>query len=209
MTTFADYTTKITPTWCPGCQNYLLLAALKNAFVSLNIPSKNLVMAYDIGCNGNMADFIKSYGIHTLHGRAVPTAMGVKIINPKLTVVVIAGDGGAYGEGLNHLIAAARSNIDIKVFVANNFLYSLTTGQTSPTTPKGASTKSTPLGNPNQPINPLKLISDIDPKLWVKNVTATDVKSLNQSVLESFKHSGFTLLDIHQQCVAFGKQLNS
>lgn len=116
-----NYRSNITPTWCPGCHNYLLFAALQKNFADLNINLDNLVMNYDIGCNGNMADFFKSYGFHGLHGRAVSSAMGQKLANPNLFVCVIAGDGGAYGEGLNHLITAARANIDIKVIVANNF----------------------------------------------------------------------------------------
>jgi 2-oxoglutarate ferredoxin oxidoreductase subunit beta len=148
----------ITPTWCPGCNNYLIFGALQAALSASQIDPANIVFCIDIGCVGNLADFVSTYTSHTLHGRSIPFAMGVKMANPKLTVIVIGGDGGIYGEGLNHLIAAARMNIDIKVIVANNHLYSLTTGQTSPTTPKGAKTKSTPLGNVNESIDATKII---------------------------------------------------
>jgi len=207
MTALADYQTSHLPTWCPGCQNYLLLAALKQAFVKHNLSPHNLCLVYDIGCNGNMADFINTYGIHTLHGRSIPVAMGIKLANPNLTVVVIGGDGGIYGEGLNHLAAAVRSNADIKVLVANNYLYSLTTGQTSPTTPKGSKTKSTPLGSVNQAIDPQDLITSLNPQVLVAKADSRDPVKLNQAVDHVFSRSGFALLDISQTCIAFGKQL--
>lgn len=199
--------TKNIPTWCPGCDDYLMLAGIIQAITAKNIDPKDVVIVYDIGCAGNMADFINTYAIHTLHGRSVATAIGVKLANPKLTVIVVGGDGGIYGEGLNHLIAAARSNIDITVLVSNNYLYSLTTGQTSPTTPKGSKTKSTPLGVENEPVNAIRLLHSINPDLWVETVTAKQVILQNQKIKQAIDHSGFALLDIDQACASFGKQL--
>ena len=204
-----NYRSNITPTWCPGCHNYLVFAALQKVFTDLKVNPNNLVMSYDIGCAGNMADFFKTYGIHTLHGRSVATATGVKLANPKLTVAVIGGDGGIYGEGLNHLVAAARANVPIKVIVSNNFLYSLTTGQTSPTTPLGTHTKSTPTGNVNQPIDPIKLIKSVNPDIFAKSVDAKDIPKLTETIKQAFKFPGFALVDDIQECVAFGKQLKS
>jgi len=204
-----NFKTKNIPTWCPGCNNYVVLAGIQQALEKLKISTSDLVMAYDIGCAGNMADFIKSYGAHTLHGRCIPFAMGAKIANPSLTVCAIGGDGGIYGEGLNHLIAAARMNVDITVFVSNNYLYSLTTGQTSPTTPKGAKTKSTPLGTPNVPIDAVKLIKAVNPEVFVETVESKNVAKLNELIEAAIKFKGFSLLDITQFCIAFGKQLNS
>jgi 2-oxoglutarate ferredoxin oxidoreductase subunit beta len=202
-----NYRSNITPTWCPGCHNYLVYAALQKNFIDLKLDLDNLVMNYDIGCAGNMADFFKTYGAHTLHGRSISTAMGEKLVNPKLTVCVVGGDGGIYGEGLNHLISAARANINIKVFVSNNFLYSLTTGQTSPTTPKGAHTKSTPAGNINEPINPVNLIKTVNPNVFIESVDVKDIPKLNDTVKRALESPGFALVDIIQECVAFGKQL--
>jgi 2-oxoglutarate ferredoxin oxidoreductase subunit beta len=204
-----NYRSNIAPTWCPGCNNYLVFAAIQKNFSDLNIDIDNLVMNYDIGCAGNFADFFKTYGFHTLHGRSIATAMGEKIANPKLFVCVIAGDGGIYGEGLNHLVSAARMNINIKVFVSNNFMYSLTTGQTSPTTPKGAKTKSTPTGNINLPIDPVKLLKSINPNVFVESVNNRDVVKLNDTINRALKFPGFALVDMAQECVAFGKQLKS
>ncbi|MFA7676405.1 MAG: thiamine pyrophosphate-dependent enzyme [Candidatus Shapirobacteria bacterium] len=204
-----NYRSKIVPTWCPGCHNFLVFSAIQTAFNSLNLKSSDVVMNYDIGCVGNMADFFKTYGVHTLHGRSIAVAMGEKLINPNLMVCVIAGDGGAYGEGLNHLIAAARANIDIKVFVSNNFLYSLTTGQTSPTTPKGARTKSTPLGNLNEPINIIELLKTINPNIFAKSVDAKNISEVTKRIKEALEFKGFAFVETLQECVAFGKQLKS
>jgi 2-oxoglutarate/2-oxoacid ferredoxin oxidoreductase subunit beta len=202
-----NYRSNITPTWCPGCHNYLVFATLQKVFTDLKINPNTLVMNYDIGCAGNMADFLKTYGVHTLHGRSVAVAMGEKLTNPKLTICVIGGDGGIYGEGLNHLVAAARANINIKVIVSNNFLYSLTTGQTSPTTPKGAHTKSTPTGNINEPIHPVELLKTINPNVFVQSIDAKDIPKLTDTIKKAFEFPGFALVDITQECVAFGKQL--
>ena len=202
-----NYRSNITPTWCPGCHNYLVYAALQKNFTDLNLDLDTLVMNYDIGCAGNMADFFKTYGAHTLHGRSISMAMGEKLVNPKLTVCVVGGDGGIYGEGLNHLISAARANINIKVFVSNNFLYSLTTGQTSPTTPKGAHTKSTPTGNINEPIHPIELLKQVNPNIFAESVDVKDIPKLNDTVKRALEFPGFALVDSLQECVAFGKQL--
>lgn len=204
-----NYRSKIVPTWCPGCHNFLVFSAIQSAFNALELKPSDLVINYDIGCVGNMADFLKTYGVHTLHGRAIAVAMGEKMINPNLTVCVFGGDGGTYGEGLNHLIAAARANINITVFVSNNFLYSLTTGQTSPTTPKGSRTKSTPLGNPNEPVNVVELLKSVNPHVFVRSVDVKNIAEVTKSFKEAIEFKGFALVETIQECVAFGKQLKS
>lgn len=202
-----NYRSKIIPTFCPGCNNFLVYSSIQSAFNALELKSSDVVMNYDIGCVGNMADFFKTYAVHTLHGRSVAVAMGEKMINPNLTVCVVGGDGGLYGEGLNHLIAAARADIDIKVFVSNNFLYSLTTGQTSPTTPKGARTKSTPLGNINEPVDIVKLLKAVNPHIFIRSIDIKNIAEINQSFKEAIQHKGFALVETLQECIAFGKQL--
>jgi len=199
----------IIPTFCPGCNNFLLYSAIQQAIDSLNISKENIVLVFDIGCIGNMADFFKTYSIHGLHGRCIPTALGVKLHNPKLTVIAIGGDGGIYGEGMGHLIAAARSNSNLTVLVSNNQLYSLTTGQTSPTTPKGSKTKSTPTGSVSVPVEAVSLLKTINPEVMVESVDGRNLHLLTQSLAKVIGHSGFSLLDINQVCVTFGKQLHS
>lgn len=201
----SDFSTSIIPTWCPGCDNYLLMAGLKNSLIKAKIKTNNLVIVFDIGCAGNMADFVKCYGVHSLHGRCIPTAVGVKLANPKLTVFAIGGDGGVYGEGLNHLLASARADYDIKVIVANNFLYSLTTGQTSPTTKKDDMTKSTPYGNPNIPIDPVGITKAANRNVMAKRVNGASLKEIEDGIFCLLNHKGFGLIDIEQKCKTFGK----
>ncbi|MBU4210038.1 2-oxoacid ferredoxin oxidoreductase [Patescibacteria group bacterium] len=199
-----NYKSKVVPTWCPGCPNFLLLTGLQQAFAKLKIPNHNIVVVSDIGCAGNISNFLNTYRIHSLHGRAIPTAIGVKLANPKLTVVVVVGDGGAYGEGLNHLITAVRANYDIKVFVANNHLYSLTTGQASPTTKTGTKTKSTPFGYALKPIDPVPLLKNVNSSILVENVDSKNPSKLFKKITKTLKHQGFALLDISQVCLSFG-----
>lgn len=202
-----DLKSKIPPTWCPGCNNYIVFAAIQQALTSLNISKENIVISYDIGCIGNIADFFSTYGVHTLHGRSIPVAVGVKLANPKLTVIAIGGDGGIYGEGLSHLVAAARLNINLTVLVADNRLYSLTTGQTSPTTPKGSKTKSTPLGSPSLALDPLSIVRSANPDVFADEVSCTQPQLVTTAIKSAIAHKGFSILNLSQVCITFGKQL--
>ncbi len=204
-------TSKIKPTWCPGCGNAAILAALKQALVQLhqekNLLLENFVIVYGIGCCGNMADFLKLYGFHALHGRAIANAVGIKLANHDLKVLVVAGDGDLYGEGLNHLLAAARGNHDLTVLVHNNQSYSLTTGQASPTSVKGVVTKSTPQGLIEKPFNPLQTVLACHGS-FVARGYAGQVKQLVSLIKQAVIHSGFSLLDVLQPCPTFKKQHN-
>ncbi|HPJ16720.1 MAG TPA: thiamine pyrophosphate-dependent enzyme [Candidatus Woesebacteria bacterium] len=197
---------KIIPTFCPGCNNYILMSALHQAIEKLAIDPKKLVLVFDIGCIGNMADFFSCPSIHGLHGRSIPTAVGVKLADPSLTVIAIGGDGGIYGEGMGHLIASARANYPITTIVANNQLYSLTTGQTSPTSPKGSKTKSTPTGSISEAFLPSTL-SSLNKDIIVNSVDGTDLQKLTETIVKSIQHPGFSLVDVSQVCVTFHKQL--
>lgn len=202
-----NYQTDKIPSWCSGCGNFLLMAFIQQVLSEKKIPSEKIAIAYDIGCAGNMADFIKTYAIHTLHGRIIPVAMGIKYFNPKLTVIGVGGDGGVYGEGLNHLIAATRANIDITVLVSNNSLYSLTTGQASPTTPLGSKTKSTPRGTDLVSLNPVKLVKGVNKNIFAHKVNTKNPMRLKEAIKKALSFKGFSLLDIEQECTVFGKQI--
>jgi len=200
---------KTVPTWCPGCHDFIIYACLLQAINKKEIDINKLVIVYDIGCSGNMADFLKVFGVHSLHGRSIPTAVGIKLARPDLTVIVIGGEGGIYGEGMGHLIAATRLNIDLTVLVANNQLYSLTTGQTSPTTPKGSKTKSTPLGAPSVPVSPIELIKTVNPEANSIHVTCLKPMEVTDAIVAGIDNKGFNLVDIDQLCVTYSKQLHS
>lgn len=204
-----DLKSKNIPNWCPGCHDFIIFACLQQAVNKLEIDLKKLVIVYDIGCSGNMADFLKVFGVHSLHGRSIPTAVGIKMARPDLKVIAIGGEGAIYGEGMAHLIAAARLNIDITAIVANNQLYSLTTGQTSPTTPKGAKTKSTPKGAPSVSVEPLTLIKAVNSEASAIHVTCLKPPEVTEAIVSAMTNKGFNLVDIDQLCVTFSKQLTS
>jgi len=200
----ANFDTNIKPTWCPGCGNFGIWAAIKNTLVTANWPPDSVLVVYGIGCHGHMVNFLKTYGFQALHGRPIPVAMGAKIANQKLNVLVVAGDGDTYGEGINHLISAARGNHDITLIVHNNETYGLTTGQASPTTEKGTKTKSTPLGQLEVPVNPLTL-AIVSGATFIARGFAGDIDELADLIKKGVDHRGFSLIDVLQPCVTFEK----
>src|SRR3981189_1126476 len=155
--TMADRKGRVDPDWCPGCGDFGLLAAVQKALVELRIPNHNVVTISGIGCSSNFPGYMNTYGMHTLHGRALAVATGLKLANHDLTVLVTGGDGDGYGIGGNHFVHAMRRNVDLTYIVMNNQIYGLTTGQLSPTSVKGMNTKSTPFGSVENPINPIPL----------------------------------------------------
>lgn len=192
------------PTWCPGCGNYGIWAAIKSAFTNLKLDPEKAAVVYGIGCSGNMNDFLWVNSFHSLHGRAVPTAVGIKIANHNLKVLAVVGDGDCYGEGGNHLLHAARGNHDITVLVHDNRVYGLTTGQVAPTAFAGFKAKSTPFGVIEAPLNPLAL-AITQGATFVAQGFAGDINHLANLIEQAIKHEGFSLVNILQPCVSFNK----
>jgi len=199
-------TTNLNPTWCPGCGNYAILGSIKQALDELKLEPHKVTFVYDVGCSGNMADFIYSYGFHSLHGRAVATACGVKLANHQLPVLTVIGDGGCFGEGLSHFISAARGNHDIVVLTHDNYLYSLTTGQMSPITKKGTITPSTPFGSIEEPFNQLATAL-VNQATFVARGFAGDIPHLAGLLKQAIDHQGFAFLDILQPCTTYNKHM--
>ncbi len=197
-----DFTTSYKPTWCPGCGNFGILIAMKKALVELNLKPENVLIFYGIGCSGNGVNFLKTYAWHSLHGRAVPSAVGAKLANKDLTVIVMAGDGDGYGEGLNHFIQAIRGNTNITYVVHDNQRYSLTTGQAAPTTSKGTPTKSTPNGLIEEPLNPMALALSAG-CTFVSRGFSGKADHLKDLFKAAISHQGFSLVDVFQPCVTF------
>lgn len=193
------------PTWCPGCGNYGIWGAIRAGLNATNYPKEKIVIVYDIGCSGNMADFNSYYGFHSLHGRALPVAAGIKLANHDLKVLVVIGDGGCYGEGGTHFVNLMRGNHDIAVMVHNNHRYSLTTGQMSPTTDKGTKTKSTPEGVIEEPLNPLALALS-NHASFIARQFAGDIPSLSSRISQAITHAGFALIDVLQPCPVFNPE---
>lgn len=195
--------TGTTMTWCPGCYNYQILAGVKNYFNQelKTKPKENFAICSGIGCQGKIFDYLNLNGINTLHGRELPTSLGMKIGNPNLDVYAFIGDGGCFNEGVSHLIHAARENIDITCIVHNNQVFALTVGQPTGLTEEGFVDKTTPEGVVVKPLNALKLVLNSNAS-FVARVFA-DVKQVEGILKEAKKHKGFKFIEIIQPCIIF------
>jgi len=192
------------PTWCPGCGDWGIGIAIKQVLIQLGLDQSSLGAVFGIGCSGNMNDFLNTYAIHSLHGRAIPNAIGFKIANHKMPVIVIAGDGDTYGEGGNHLMHACRGNHDITVIVHDNGVYGLTTGQSAPTAQKGFKSKSTPTGIIETPINPLALTITSGATFVAQSFAGDAIHTISM-IKAGIEHKGFSVVNILQPCVTFNK----
>lgn len=194
--------------WCPGCGNFGILAALKQALVNLKLEPYQVLLVSGIGQAAKLPHYLKCNTFNGLHGRVLPVATAAKIANHKLTVIGVSGDGDAYGEGGNHFLHSLRRNIDITYLVHNNLVYGLTKGQASPTSNLGFITRTTPFGVLTPPINPLTLaiIMNIG---FVARGFAGDIPHLTQLINSAIRHKGFSLVDILQPCVTFNKEYSS
>lgn len=202
MVNIKDYQTEAVPNWCPGCGNFSIMVALKKALVELNIKPENVVIVTGIGCGSKFPYWINTFGFHTIHGRSLPVAAGVKLANNDLTVIAMGGDGDGYGIGVGHFVHALRRNVNMAYLVQNNSIYGLTKGQASPTTELGKKTSSTPFGNPDHPINPLKL-SIGGGATFVARAFTADVNFMTEIIKAAIKHKGFAHVDLLQPCVTF------
>jgi len=203
--TSEDFKTAYKPTWCPGCGNFGIWMALKEALAKLGIGPSDGIVVYGVGCHGNMYDWMNMYGFVGLHGRTLPVAQGIKLANHSLPVIVVSGDGDGLGEGGNHFLHAAKRNPDITVILHDNQLYSLTTGQASPTAKPGFKTKSTPKGVFDAPVNPL-LLSIASGATFVARAFSGNLPHLIGLMVEAVNHKGFAVLDVMQPCVTFDKE---
>lgn len=195
-------TTKI-PTWCPGCYNFFILSSIKKVLAEEILKGKrkeDFAICAGIGCHARIFDYINLNGISTLHGRVLPTCLGMKIGNPNLTIFGFSGDGDAYAEGMEHLIHAARYNSDIKYIVHNNQTFALTVGQQTPTTEIGFKSKSNPEGAKIMPLNPICLMLASGAS-FVARVFGRDLKQLEYVFKEALKHKGFCFIEILQPCL--------
>ena len=199
-----DFKPEVAPDWCPGCGDFGVLSGLFQACADLQIQPHDLLVVSGIGCSSNLPGFIRSYGVHSLHGRALPFATGSKLANQAMTVVVTGGDGDGYGIGLNHFIQAMRRNIDVTYIVMDNEIYGLTTGQASPTTETGIKTKTTPLGNLEGMLNPLALALASGCGFIARGFSGQP-KHMVELYKAGIQHPGFALIDVFSPCVTFNK----
>jgi len=200
-----DLITPAQNTWCPGCGNFTIQFALRNAIQDLvadGVPLENIVLVSGIGCHAKMADYLAINSFYSIHGRTIPVATGIKLANPDLSVICCAGDGDAYAEGLDHLIFAAKRNSDITVIIHNNRVYGLTTGQYTPTSPLGYKGRSTPEGTPEEPFNPLSLMLASGAG-FVARSTTRKMPHLAGTLARALRHKGFAFIDVLQICATY------
>ncbi|MBU0505836.1 MAG: 2-oxoacid:ferredoxin oxidoreductase subunit beta [bacterium] len=200
-----DFMTDQAVRWCPGCGDYAVLVSVQNALAQLEKNKDDVVFVSGIGCSSRFPYYVDTYGFHTIHGRAVAVATGVKTANPKLDVWVISGDGDSLSIGGNHFIHAIRRNIGLKYLVFNNEIYGLTKGQYSPTTKQGAVTKSSPFGSLEQPFNPASLCIGAESSFYAR-VTDTNPKMMTEIFVAAAKHKGTAFIEILQNCVIFNNK---
>ena len=199
-----DFKPEVSPDWCAGCGDFGVLNALFQACAEIDLPPRDLLVVSGIGCSSNLPGFIRAYGVHSLHGRALPFATGAKLANHAMTVIATGGDGDGYGIGLNHFIQAMRRNIDVTYIVMNNEIYGLTTGQVSPTSETGMKTKTTPHGNLEGMLNPmaLALASGCG---YIARGFSGQPKHLMKLYVDGIRYPGFALIDVFSPCVTFNK----
>lgn len=192
-------------TWCPGCGDFAILNAAKfvlSSLVSEGTPLENFVIVSGVGCHAKIVDYLNVNSFYSLHGRAVPAAEGIKLANKGMKVIVFVGDGDVYGEGIEHLIFAAKRNLDITVIVHNNRVYGLTTGQYTPTSPLGYKGRSTPQGTLERPFNPLDLML-ASGATFIARGASHGIELLKKIFKSAILHRGFSLVDVLQVCVTY------
>lgn len=200
--TLQEYKTDVHVDWCPGCGDFGILSSIQQAFVQLQIPPHRIAMISGIGCSGKTPHYIDTYGLHTLHGRALPVATGARLANHELTVVAVGGDGDGYGIGAGYFVNSGRRNVDMTYIVFNNGVYGLTKGQASPTLGKGLKTKSMPEASIQEGVNPVAVALGAGYS-WIGRGYALDVKHLVSLIVQAISHKGTAFLDVFQTCPVY------
>lgn len=199
-----NFDTKQKPNWCPGCGNFGITSALKQALNELKLKQENIVMTSGIGCSSKHPHWVRVNAFNGLHGRPVALAEGVLLANHKLKVIATGGDGDGYAEGTNHFVHLCRSNMNITYIVHDNKIYALTKGQASPTSDEGIVTKTSPFGVIEKPLNPILLALSAG-ATFVARAYAGNIKHLKEILKKAISHKGTALVDVLQPCVTFNK----
>lgn len=198
----SDFKTDVFVDWCPGCGDFGILTALHMALAELGIEPHRVVLVSGIGQAGKTPHFVNTYGVHTLHGRLLPFAIGIKVANPDLEVIGVGGDGDGLGIGAGHFVNAGRRNVDMTYLFNNNGVYGLTKGQASPTLRLGLKTKSMPQPNINEAVNPIALALAAG-YTFIARSYAFDVRHLKEIIKQGIQHKGLAFIDILQPCPTY------
>ncbi len=206
-----DLATYAKNTWCPGCGNFSIFNAMRNVLAQLDdegFPVEKVVLVAGIGCHGKIVDYLNVNSFYSIHGRTLPVATAIKLANPDLKVICFSGDGDSLAEGLDHLIFAAKRNIDVTLILHDNRVYGLTTGQYTPTSPLGFKGKSTPLGTEELPMNPLELML-VSGASYIARGYTHGIDLLQGLFKEAILHKGFSFVDVLQVCVTYNNLYES
>jgi 2-oxoglutarate ferredoxin oxidoreductase subunit beta len=194
--------------WCPGCGIGIVMRCYAQAILDSTVSRQKHIVVSGIGCTGRVAGYMNIDSYHTTHGRAIPFAVGLKLANPELMVTVFSGDGDLAAIGGNHLIHAARRNVDVKVICVNNFTYGMTGGQVAPTTPQGALATTAPYGNPELPFNLPYLLCAAGAN-YISRWTTIHARQTMRDILYAFEKPGFCFIEVLSPCpIGFGKSNN-
>jgi 2-oxoglutarate ferredoxin oxidoreductase subunit beta len=201
----SELSTKAENTWCPGCGNFGILNAFRRAVARLEsegVDRGRLYISAGIGCHAKIFDYLALSGLYSIHGREIATVQGAKLANPDLYVIAFGGDGDVFGEGVSHLLFAAKRNADMTMIVHDNGVYGLTTGQYTPTSRRGFKGPSTPGGSVEDPLDPLTLML-VAGATFVARGYSGKVEQLADLMAKAVKHRGFAFIDVLQPCVTF------
>lgn len=205
--TVRDYRTEEKPKWCPGCGDFAVLSAMYKALAALQVPRHEVVIVSGIGCSSRLPYFVRTYGLHAVHGRALPIAQGVKLGNPNLTVLAVGGDGDFFSIGPGHIPHAAARNVDVTAIVMDNSVYGLTKGQTSPTTPLGYKTKTTPYGSIVRPLQPVLMALAYGASFVARGYSAKP-QQVADLIVQGVRHKGFAFIHVMSPCTEFNNTYN-
>jgi 2-oxoglutarate/2-oxoacid ferredoxin oxidoreductase subunit beta len=192
------------PTWCPGCGYFGIHHGLNSCIRTLGLPLHEVMVVSGIGCAGRYPFFSNTYGLHTVHGRSLPVATGIKFANPDLTVYAVGGDGDGLAIGGGHLPHIARRNVDVNYLLFDNSIYGLTKGQPSPSSPVGMKSKASPYGTSDAPLNPT-LLALSHGASFVARLFAGDPKKIAETLIDGTRHKGFSFFHIYSTCLTFDK----
>lgn len=198
----SGYRTPVFIDWCPGCGDFGIVTALQSALSDLGLSPSNTVLFSGVGCHAKLPHFVNAYGVHTLHGRSLPFAIGAKLANPDLEVIVIGGDGDGLGIGAGHFVNTGRRNLDFTYLVHDNGVYGLTKGQASPTLKGGLQTKSLSKPNINEGVNPI-VLALASGYTFIARSYAYDVVHLRETIKKAIAHNGTALVLIQQPCPTY------
>jgi 2-oxoglutarate ferredoxin oxidoreductase subunit beta len=196
------YRSEHKPTWCPGCGDFGVLNAIYRTMADLQARPENYVIVSGIGCSSRLPEFVNAYGFHSVHGRLLPIATGIKLARPELEVLAVGGDGDGLAIGGNHFMHAARRNVDIAYVMMDNAVYGMTKGQPSPTSDMGMVTKASPYGVLEQPINPAELAIAFGATFVARGYSGKP-KDLEALIVSAIRHKGFGFVHVVSPCVTF------